>query len=107
MYALGHSLALPATQLGALAFTALVAGNLGLIVLYRAGASLSTSLRKPNPAFWVVTLSALGVLTLVTRFELPAQWFGFAPPPPGPWLLALLTPFAVAAAMKAMQQSRP
>jgi Ca2+-transporting ATPase len=100
-YALGQALAMPATQVGALAFTALVTGNLGLIVVYRAGASLGETLRTPNRAFAVVSAAALSMLLLVTRMPLPARWFGFEPPPLGPWLIALLLPLAVAAVLKA------
>ena len=107
VYAMATALALPSTQLGALAFTALVAGNLGLILLYRAGTSLWNTLRQPNIAFWVVAPVTLVVLVLVTRFESPARWFGFAPPPAGPWLLALLLPLLTAALLKAIQSRRP
>jgi len=106
IYALGSALALPSAQLGALAFTALVAGNLGLIMLYRTGESLWSTLRQPNPAFWSVTVAALAMLVLVTRVRLPAHWFGFAPPPAGPWLLALLSPLLVAALLNAVQAQR-
>ena len=92
VYALGVFIQLPAAELGALAFTALVAGNLGLIVLYRAGASPLASLLQRNLAFWIVSVSALSVLALITRFEVPAAWFGFVPPPIDAWLLALLLP---------------
>jgi len=106
VYALGVWIALPATQLGALAFTSLVAGNLSLIVLYRAGASPLVSLRQRNSAFWIVSLAALSVLALVTRFDLPAAWFGFAPPPIDAWLLALLLPPLITVLLAATQSRR-
>ena len=106
VYAFGAQASLPATQLGALAFTALVAGNLGLILRYRTGTSLWKTLRQPNPAFWVVALAALGVLTLVTRFDLPSRWFGFSPPPTGLWALALLLPLVIAGLLKSTQHHR-
>jgi Ca2+-transporting ATPase len=96
VYFMGDAHALPDTQLGALAFTALVAGNVGLIMLYRTGTSLWDTLRQPNRTFWVIAPVTLLVLAAVTRFELPALWFGFAPPPLGSWLLALLLPLMVA-----------
>jgi Ca2+-transporting ATPase len=83
---------LPPTQSAAAAFTALVTGNLGLILLYRSGTSLWDSLCRRNAAFWFVVIAALALLVAVTRFELPASWFGFAPPPFGLWSLALLLP---------------
>ena len=101
VYAMGRVLSLPPTQVGALAFTALVAGNLGLIVVYRSGASLWHTLRMPNAAFAVVAAGAMTMLAIVTRVPVPARWFGFEPPPTAPWLLALLLPLAVAALLKA------
>ena len=110
VYAIGRLDLLPATQSGAAAFTALVTGNLGLILLYRSGTSPWHSLRQRNPAFWIVVLVALGLVVGVSRFESPAAWFGFAPPPVGLWSLALLLPPAVAAVLAVLQRafvSRP
>ncbi len=102
-YALGNMRGLPATQTGAIAFTALVAGNIGLILLYRTGTSLWNSLRQRNVAFWIISLVALALLVIVTRFDLPALWFGFTPPPLGLWLLALLSPLLAAAVLASLQ----
>ncbi len=102
VHAFARSQALPDAQSGSLAFTALVAGNISLILLYRQGRSLRETLSGRNRAFWTVVLAALGVLAVVTWMSGPAHWFGFAPPPPGIWLLALLLPMAVASAMKAI-----
>jgi Ca2+-transporting ATPase len=104
VYAMGHVLSLPAAQVGALAFTALVTGNLGLIVVYRSGGSLWNTLRMPNAAFAVVAAGALMVLAIVTRLPMPARGFGFEPPPTAPWLFALLLPLAVAALLKASRR---
>jgi Ca2+-transporting ATPase len=106
VYALGFWMALPGAQLGALAFTSLVAGNLSLILLYRAGSSPLASLRQRNSAFWIVSLSALSLLSLVTRFKLPAAWFGFAPPPLDAWLLALMLPPLVTLLLAATKSRR-
>lgn len=103
IYAVATALALPATQRGALAFTALVAGNLGLILLYRGNTSLWNTLRRPNAAFWVIVPATLVVLALVTLLEVPGRWFGFAPPPAGPWVLALLLPLVGAVLLNAVQ----
>ena len=81
VYAAGVALALPQAQLGAMAFLALVVGNLGLIALNRSGASLWQALRTPNPAFWMVSTVALGLALAVTQWSLPGAWFDFAPPP--------------------------
>lgn len=83
---------LPAAQQAALAFTALVVGNLGLIVLHRSGGSLWQALRRPNPAFSIVAALTLALLAAITLLPGPGAWFGFAPPPHA-WLLqAAATP---------------
>ena len=91
-YALGAARTLPSPQVAALAFTAVVAGNLGLIVVFRSGDSLRDTLRRPNAAFWFVVAAALGLLVTVTRWSWPAGWFGFSPPPVDAWLFALGLP---------------
>jgi Ca2+-transporting ATPase len=92
VYVLGRVEAVSAAQLAALSFTALVVGNLGLIVINRVGSTRRRWWRQSNPAFWIVTLSALGLLVLITRFEGPGQPFRFAPPPLDLSLVALLLP---------------
>lgn len=95
IYALGLASEVSTPQLAALSFTALVVGNLGLIVVNRAGAAHRRWWRQSNPAFWIVTLSALSLLFLVTRFEGPGHPFRFAPPPLDLSLAALLLPLLV------------
>jgi Ca2+-transporting ATPase len=90
-------------QSGAAAFTALVTGNLGLILLYRSGTSPWHALHRRNAAFWVVVITAVALLVAVTRFESPAGLFGFAPPPVGLWVLALLLPPSVAILLALLQ----
>ncbi|WP_454830829.1 cation-translocating P-type ATPase [Pseudoxanthomonas wuyuanensis] len=92
IYVLGRSSGVSTAQLAALSFIALVAGNLGLIVVNRAGGTHRRWWRQSNPAFWIVTLSALGMLILITRFEGPGRPFRFAPPPLDLSLAALLLP---------------
>ncbi|OGT59117.1 MAG: hypothetical protein A3E01_19950 [Gammaproteobacteria bacterium RIFCSPHIGHO2_12_FULL_63_22] len=99
IYFMGHRLGLAAGESAALAFTALVAGNIGLIVLHRSGDSVISRLRQPNSAFWTIALLALGFLVLATQVAPVAEWFRFSPPPIGPWLIALLVPIAVAPAL--------
>jgi len=94
IYLIGRAQALPTTELAALSFTALIAGNLCLIVANRGGITHWQWWRQSNPAFWMVTLSALAMLVLVTRFEAPGHWFRFSPPPLGLGLVALLLPWA-------------
>ncbi|MFC5577934.1 cation-translocating P-type ATPase [Lysobacter niabensis] len=95
IYVLGRVDEVSAAQLAALSFTALVIGNLGLIVVNRAGAAQRHWWQQSNPAFWIVTLSALGLLFLITRFEGPGRPFRFAPPPLNLYLAALLLPLLV------------
>jgi Ca2+-transporting ATPase len=106
-YEWAQAMRLPAAQSAALAFTALVAGNLGLIVRFRSGTSLLAKLGQPNAAFWIVACLALGFLALATRSPAAAGWFGFSPPPIGPWLLALLLPLVVASILTIAQRERP
>ena len=91
-YLFGRELELAPAQLGALAFSSLVVGNVGLIALNRNATSLGRALREPNRAFWIVALGALLMLLIVTQSDVAAGWFGFAPPPLPLWLLALLAP---------------
>lgn len=91
IYVLGRGHALAAGQLAALCFTALISGNLGLVVVNRARAQRHW-LRQPAPAFWILVLSALGMLFVATRLEGPAAWFRFEPAPIGLSFLALLLP---------------
>jgi P-type Ca2+ transporter type 2C len=92
VYLLAGRAGLATTQQAALAFTALVVGNLGLIVLHRSGGSLWQALRRPNPAFTMVAALTLALLAAITLLPAVGAWFGFAPPPL-PWLLlAAATP---------------
>jgi Ca2+-transporting ATPase len=106
LYAAAQAQSLAAAQVGGLAFTALVAGNLGLITLYRAGGSLSATLRQRNDAFWIVSVLAWLLLALVTRLPAAARWFGFAPAPLPWWLLAVVLPLLVAAGLKRLAHLR-
>ncbi len=92
IYAYGRGIDLPQPQLAALSFTALVTGNLGLILLNRSGASLWAALRRVNSSFWLVSGVALGLLLAVTRMEIPAHWFRFAPLSLDMTLMAMLLP---------------
>ena len=91
---------LPDGQRGALAFTALVAGNLGLILLYRGDGSLWRTLASGNRAFWIVAAGTCALLAVVNWLPPVASAFRFAAPPPFAWLGALLAPLLLAAAMK-------
>ncbi|WP_396614802.1 cation-translocating P-type ATPase [Lysobacter soli] len=90
-------------QVRALTFSALVAGNLSLIALYRTGNTLWETLRSRNPAFWAVAASSLMLLMLVTFLPALAPYFRFAPPPWPLWLMALGLPAVVAAWLHLVQ----
>jgi P-type Ca2+ transporter type 2C len=91
---------LPASQAGALAFSALVSGNLGLLLLYREGSTMSQLLLAPNPAFWSIVAGAMLILGTVTWIPAAATWLGFQRPPFVGWLLALSIPVLLVMAMK-------
>ena len=78
----------------ALAFTTMVLGNLGLILLNRAGSRpLLATLRLTNrPQLWV-TAGAISFLALALGVPSVRELFGFALPSPG--LLALAVVFAL------------
>jgi Ca2+-transporting ATPase len=92
-YLLGRALDLPAPQLAALAFIALVGGNLGLLLVTRGGGWRDLVGLRRNLAFWIVALAALAMLALVVGAERAVPWFGFSPPPAGLALLALVSPW--------------
>ena len=85
-YLWGLARALPQEQSAALAFIALVAGNIALIVANRAPASGRWRLAA-NPVFWLVATFAALLVVFATRVQPVAGWFGFAPPP---WLASVL-----------------
>lgn len=91
-------------QVRSLAFSALVAGNLGLIVLYRSGATVLSTLRTRNRSFWVVAIAAIVLLMLVTRTDAVAAAFGFLAPPWFEWWLALVAPLTVVAVLHRIQR---
>jgi Ca2+-transporting ATPase len=97
VYVLGRAQALPAPELAAASFIALVTGNLGLIVANRAGAAERRWWRQSNAAFWIVSGSALALLFAITQFALPASWFRFATPPPAVSVVAVLLPLVALA----------
>ena len=93
VYAGAAQAALPLPQRGALAFIALVAGNLGLVALHRNGPVLR-KLQRRDLAFWIVAAPTLGLLGAITALPGVAAWFDFEPPPLPAAALALLLPWA-------------
>jgi Ca2+-transporting ATPase len=98
VYLLAGRAGLPDPQRAALAFAALVASNLGLIVTHRGGDRLWQALRRPNPAFTIVAVLTLALLAVVVLAPVPAAWFRFAPPPLPAALGAVLLPWLLLAA---------
>jgi Ca2+-transporting ATPase len=93
-------------EVAALDFTALVAGNLGLIVLYRPGRTFLHALATRNLPFLIVATATLGMLALVTRTRAVGRWFAFAPPSWPAWCLALIVPILFAAMLKSLVERR-
>jgi Ca2+-transporting ATPase len=82
---------IPAGPARALAFVALVAGNLTLILVHRSrDESLATVLKRPNAAFWSITVLAAGALALVLAWPAAADAFAFGRPPAAAVLVAAL-----------------
>lgn len=104
IYMLGIAKDLPAPQLAALSFAALVTGNLGLIVVNQARAAKRRWWQQKNSAFWAVALSAITLLAVVTWAEAPGRWFRFAPPPPGLWAVAVLMPLSALGLIEAVRR---
>lgn len=103
-YAVGAAHTLPVPALTVLAFTALVVGNLGLIVRHRPRGSLLQTLQLPTTASVVITGLALTALLPVTRLGAVASWFGFSPLPLSDWLLAVSLPVVAVVLMKVVRR---
>jgi P-type Ca2+ transporter type 2C len=71
---------LPEPDARALAFAALVATNLGLVLVNRSlGASVFTTLARPNAALWWVVAATAAILTGVILFPPARELFHFGP----------------------------
>ena len=92
---------LPPAMQGALTFAALVAANLGLIVVHRGRRPWRERLRRPNPAFAWVTGLTLALLAVVILLPGPAAWFRFMPPSSAELAAAVLLPWIVLAGVEA------
>jgi Ca2+-transporting ATPase len=98
-YAFGTRAGLPDAQLAALAFTAIVVGNLFLILLHRSGTSIWRALHTPNPAFWIVVAGATSLLALALLQPAVAGLFGFVRPPMPMLALAVGLPLLMVIAL--------
>ena len=80
----------PAADARALAFAALVATNVGLVLVDRAGgASLFAAFRQPNPALWWVLGITAAILAAILSIAPARALFGFGPLHAGDLALAL------------------
>ena len=71
---------LPEADARALAFTALVAANLGLVLVNRSlGASIFAAFARPNPALWWVVGATAIILAAVILFPPARDLFRFGP----------------------------
>ena len=71
---------LPEADARALAFATLVATNVGLVLVDRAGsASLFGAFRQPNPALWWVLGTTSAILALIFWVAPARELFGFGP----------------------------
>jgi Ca2+-transporting ATPase len=80
VYAWGLLAGMAQDEVRALAFAAIVIGNLGLIFANRSRfESIFATLARPNPALWWVTVGALGALALAIYVPPLAAVFRFEP----------------------------
>ncbi len=79
VYAVAGGSGLIHAQAAALAFAALVCGNLGLVALHRAPPKPGGMPPARNPAFLIVVAIALGAIAAISLLPVPARWFGFEP----------------------------
>ncbi len=71
---------LPESDARALAFAALVATNVGLVLVDRAGsASIFAAFRQPNPALWWVLGLTSAILAVILSIAPARELFGFGP----------------------------
>ena len=104
VYLSGVALHLPAPQVGALAFHALVVGNLGLLAINRV--SIRGLRGGAHPVFWTIVAGALALLLATTRWPTASALFHFAPPPASLSLLAALAPLVLLAMAEALPRLR-
>ncbi len=105
-YLLGVRAGLADAQLAALSFTAIVTGNLFLILLHRSGGSIWRALRTPNAAFWIVAVAASGVLALAILHPAVAGLFDFVQPPAPLLAVAVALPLLAIIALDLLRRLR-
>lgn len=95
-----RALGWPLAEVRALDFTALVAGNFALIVLYRPGRTVRDALASRNLPFVIAGIAIFVLLAAGTRSVAVGSWLDFSPPPWHAWFAALLAPLLLAVGLK-------
>jgi P-type Ca2+ transporter type 2C len=91
IFAVAQNRGLPIEEARALAFAAMIIGNIGLIFINRSwSASWMASLAPKNIALWWVVVGTLALLPVVLYVPAIADLFYFRPPPAMPMLLSAL-----------------
>src|SRR5690606_3881300 len=107
VYAVAGGSGLIHAQAAALAFAALICGNLGLVALHRAPPKPGGMPPARNPAFLIVVAIALGAIAAISLLPVPARWFGFEPVAL-PWLaFAAAVPLSVLALLRLATPTNP
>jgi hypothetical protein len=91
---------LPVAEARAVAFSALILCNLGLLLVHRRAGGAADALRTRNPVFLAIALAALGVLVLTLYLPALAALLSFAAPPPAWLAFALGTAFVMTAVLQ-------
>jgi len=80
LYAYWNVAEVEASAARTMAFTVLIAGNLGLIFANRSlSETIATTIRVPNASLWWVALGALAALGVILAWGPLRELFGFAP----------------------------
>jgi Ca2+-transporting ATPase len=94
----------PASDARALAFVALVIGNLVLVLVNRSfDSSLILAFRRPNPVLWWVAALAALLLTLAVTWPPAQTLFRFGPIHPDDVGLCLLGGLLILAALESLK----
>jgi Ca2+-transporting ATPase len=102
-YALAlHSL--PEAEARAMAFSALILCNLGLLLVYRQRGGVADALHVANPLFLAINACALGVLAAALYWPTLAAIFRFRPPPPAWLALAAAAPLVMILGLQAARR---
>jgi P-type Ca2+ transporter type 2C len=106
LYVVALGRGLPENDVRALAFVALVATNIGLVLVDRAGGvSLFTAFRQPNPALWWVLGITSVILAAILSIPAARTLFAFGPLHADDLAVALLAGIAALFLLDAMKRA--